>query len=107
MRLYVAMAVMATAAVSGAQVVVPNGFGNTPANGVFSLTATAAAGRTYQFMIHQNQLTSVVGQQLNGLKFRLNESVTANWPSVATSFSFFDIYIGPGVDPAARTTSFL
>jgi hypothetical protein len=107
MRVGAILAVLVAAAVTSAQVVVPNGYDNTPANGTFALTATATAGRTYQFMLHSNQLTSLVGQNLNGLQFRLNETITANWPPAGVSFTQWDIFIGPGVDPAARTTTFL
>ena len=89
-----------------ADFVVPNSAAGVEADGAFFLTTTAAAGRTYQMTINSNQLTGAIGQQLTGFQLRLNGAVTANWPSVDTSWSFFDVYVGPGVDPAAMSNTF-
>jgi hypothetical protein len=84
--------------------VVPNAFAASEAGGVFSLTSTAAAGRTFQWVIDSSQLTSFVGSNLNGMAFRLNAG--ANWPTTAASMSQFDVYLGAGVDPTATSTTF-
>lgn len=91
---------------AGADVVVPGAFATTEAPSTFSLTTTAAAGRTYQYTINANQLTTVIGQDLTGIQWRLNNAASANWPSVDTSWSFFDIYVGPGVTPSAMSNTF-
>lgn len=89
-----------------ADVVVPNANAGVEAPGTFSLTSTAAAGRTFQLNIEAGQLASVVGQDITGLQFRLNNSATAIWPTVDTSFAFWDVFVGPGVDPSAMSNTF-
>jgi hypothetical protein len=97
-----ALAVVGVA--SAVQVVVPNGFENTAGPGQFLMSSTATAGRTFQLIINQNQLTGLVNTNLNGLQVRQQESLTSNF--AGTSFTFFNIFIGPGVDPAVRSTTF-
>lgn len=92
--------------VAHADVVVPNSATSTEADGTFSLTATAAAGRTFQFTFAASQLTGIVGQEINGLQWRLGGPGTAAWPAVDTSYAFWDVFIGPGVNPSAMTTTF-
>jgi hypothetical protein len=97
---------LSLAVVANAQTVgtVPNGFESTAGNGTFLFMVTTP--RTYQYLIQASQLTSFVGQNLNGLQWRLPGSATASWPSVNANFANFDIYIGPGVEPAARSLTF-
>lgn len=84
--------------------VVPAGYANT--NGTSSFLYMVTTGRTYQMQINASELTQFVGKNLTGLTWRLNANA-ANWPpSVNADFANFDIYIGPGVDPAARSTTF-
>lgn len=104
MRTSFLIAALACATMGMAQVV-PNGFDNTPANATFALTSTVTT-RTYQMQINANQLTSVVGMNLAGLQFRLNETATSDWPATNVDFTQFDIYIGQGVDPSVRSTTF-
>lgn len=87
-------------------VVVPNYAAGLEADGTFSLTSTAAAGRTYQMTIAANQLTGLSGQVLTGFRLRLNGAATAAWPGVDTSYAAFDVYIGPGVAPASMSNTF-
>lgn len=87
-------------------VVVPNAYAGTDADGAFSLTATATAGRTYQFIIGSNQLASVAGQQITGLRWRLNAAVTAGWPLVDTSYADWEIRVGGGVAANAMSNTF-
>lgn len=94
------------ATVLGAAQTIPNGFETTAGNLSFALTSTTAGGRTYQYQVHSSQLTSFVGKNLNGLQFRLNETVTSDWPTVNLSFPQWDIFIGEGVDPATRSSTF-
>lgn len=99
------VAALAVAGVASAvQVVVPNGFETIAGPGQFLMSSTSTAGRTYQLIIHQNQLTGLVNTNLNGLQVRQQETLTSNY--AGTSFTFFDIYIGPGVDPATRSLTF-
>jgi hypothetical protein len=89
-----------------ADVVVPNSAAGVEADGTFAFTSTTAAGRTYQMTINANQLTGVIGDQLTGLQWRLNGAAATNWPPVDASFSFFNIFIGPGVAPSAMSNTF-
>ncbi len=99
------LAVLSTAMVHG-DVVVPNSLAGVEGDGTFSLTSTSAAGRTYQMTIAANQLTSVIGQQLTGMQFRLNGTATVAWPPVNANFASWDVYIGSGVTPAAMSNTF-
>jgi hypothetical protein len=87
-------------------VVVPNSAAGVDADGTFALTSTAAAGRTFQLLIGANQLTGLLNNNLNSMAFRLNNSATAAWPSVATSFADWEIRIGAGVSPGAMSNTF-
>ncbi len=98
--------IFVAAVTAKADVVVPGAYANLEGPSSFSLTSTAAAGRTYQMTIDAGQLSTVVGQDITGVQWRLNGPATANWPSVDTSFSFFDVYIGAGVDPSAVSNTF-
>ena len=43
---------------------------------------------------------------MTGIQWRLNNAATAAWPSVLTSFTQWDIVIGPGVAPSAMSNTF-
>lgn len=105
--------IWATAAVSllvsaaaNAGVVVPNSAAGVEGDGTFSLTSTAAAGRTFQLAIAAGQLSALVGQSITGLEFRLNGAATAAWPPTGASFAQWDISVGPGVAPGAMSNTF-
>ncbi|QYK52787.1 MAG: PEP-CTERM sorting domain-containing protein [Fimbriimonadaceae bacterium] len=83
--------------------VVPTGFENTPANLSFSLSSTTT-GRTYQLMFSATQMSPFLNSNLNGMQFRLNESVSSNY--AGTTFTDFDIYLGEGVDISTRSSTF-
>jgi len=103
--LFLLGAVSASTAAMAIQGVVPNAFAGTEGPGVFSLTSTAAAGRTFMLVMDESQLTSFVGTNLTGMQFRLNGGAT--WPPVAASMSTFDVYLGAAVDPTAMSNTFL
>lgn len=89
-----------------ADVVVPNYAATTEADNQFFLFATALTGRTYQMMIHSSQLTSVVGQNITGFQIRLNGAATSPWPPTDANFSFFNVTMGAGIDPATFNVNF-
>ncbi|MEZ6233285.1 MAG: PEP-CTERM sorting domain-containing protein [Phycisphaerales bacterium] len=106
-RTVFAASLFVLAAGSAAQaLVVPNGLENTEADGTFSLTTSSTAGRTFQLSMAANQLTSLVGQQITGLQWRLNGAASANWPPVDVSYAFWDVFMGPGVAPSAMSSTF-
>lgn len=105
MKLPIIAGVIALASYASAiQSVVPNAFAGTEGPGTFALTSTGAAGRTFMMVIDESQLTSMSGTNLTGMQFRLNGGAT--WPATAASMSFFNIWVGAGVDPTAMSNTF-
>ncbi|MBX3117484.1 MAG: PEP-CTERM sorting domain-containing protein [Fimbriimonadaceae bacterium] len=106
MRTFITLSLLSVAAVSNAvSGMVPSGFNATEGDASFTLSSTGLS-RTYQFQIHESQLTSFVNTNLNGLQWRLDSTATGDWPDVSASFGQFDIFIGAGVAPSARSTTF-
>jgi len=85
--------------------VVPNANAGTPGNGTF-LGQLSTAPRTYQWLIHADQLTSLVGQSLSGMSYRLPTSATAAWPAADVNIANYNIFLSGSVDPAARSLTF-
>ncbi len=85
--------------------VVPNTYVSLPGTATF-LGPLANAQRTYQLLIHANQLTGVNGRLLNAIAFRIPASATSDWPAAPVSFSAYDIYLSGSVDPANRSLTF-
>lgn len=74
--------------------------------GATFLGPLANAPRTYQLLIHESQLTSVVGKTLNGITFRLITSATEAFPLSDITLDDYTISLGPGVDPVLRSGVF-
>lgn len=66
----------------------------------------ASPQRTYQLLIHADQLTGLVNQLLNGLTWRIPISSSANWPLTEASFTNYDIYLSESVLPQDRSLTF-
>ncbi len=90
---------------SSIQTVVPNAYSGTAGTGTF-LGPLANAQRTYQLLIHANQLTALVGKALTGFSMRIPASATANWPSADVTYSNYDVYLSGSVDPVNRSLTF-
>ena len=88
-----------------AAVVVPNDRENTAGTGVF-LGPLSNAARTYQLLIDDTQLTGAVGQQIDGITWRLPSAATANYPAADILFNNFDIRLSESVEPSARSLTF-
>lgn len=86
--------------------VVPNEYENIPGTGSFS-SPLATTPRTYQMLIHENQLTGLVGKELRGIYWRIPASATANWPTAEVIYTAYDIYLSGSVDPSARSLTFV
>jgi hypothetical protein len=99
--------VLALASGSVAQVdhVVPIANAAVAGNGSFTGQLTNAA-RTYQWLIHSDQLADLVGADLTALTFRLPPSAVAAFPAADALYTAYDIRISPGVEPAARSLTF-
>jgi hypothetical protein len=90
-----------------ADVVVPNSTTATEGDSTFSLTTVSGGtGRTYQMSIAAGQLIGEVGQQITGMKWRLDGPATAAWPSVDTNFASFNVFVGPGLAPGTTSATF-
>jgi hypothetical protein len=87
------------------EVVVPNNYSTTPGTasfvGPFSTTA-----RRYQMLIHEDQLTALLGKDLSSINFRIPTSATAAWPASSFTISSYSIYLGLSVPPANRSLTF-
>ncbi len=89
-----------------ADVVVPNSAAGVEGDGVFSLTTTLAAGRTFQMTIAAGQLTGLIGQPIVALQWRLNGPGTSAWPPVNANYASWEIRMGAGVAPSAMSNTF-
>lgn len=105
-RSYLVLLPLTIASLSFADGVVPNAFAATEAPGVFSLTSTGTAGRTYQMTIAASQLTGFINHNITGMTFRLNNAATVAWPPVAANFASWNISMGQGVAPSAMSNTF-
>ncbi len=85
--------------------VVPNHLAAVEGDSAFALTS-ASTNRKYQMTIAASQMATMSGKFLTGMRFRLNGTATANWPSVDTSYSYWEVYIGAGVAPGAMGSTF-
>ncbi len=91
--------------VSNTTEVVPNSYSGTGGTATF-LGPLANAQRTYQLLIHANQLAGLVGKNLTGFRMRIPASATANWPTADVTYSNYDIYLSGSVDPVNRSLTF-
>lgn len=87
-------------------VVVPNSLENTTSTGGFT-GPLANSARSYQLLIHEDQLTALQGQQLNGITFRPSASASSTWPASQATYDNYDIYLSPGVAPVDRSLTFV
>ncbi len=84
---------------------VPSDYANAPGNAGFT-GPLATTARTYQLLIEESLLTSIVGKEIQTISFRIPTSATANWPAAETIFSSFDVYLSGSVTPSARSLTF-
>ncbi len=80
----------------------PPAYASTAGNLTF-LGPLSNAQRTYQLLIHQDQLTGLVGQQISAISWRLPASATGPWPAADVTFTDYDIYLSGSVTPSARS----
>jgi hypothetical protein len=84
--------------------VVPTDYTGTPGNAGF-LSQFATTPRTYQLLIHESQLTTILNKQILAVSWRLPTSATSNWPTTDVTFTNYDFYLGQSVDPANMSTA--
>lgn len=85
--------------------VVPNAFANASAGSSF-VGPLASTARTYQLLIHESELSGLVGLELTGLTWRLPSNITAAWPAADATFGDYSIFLSGSVDPADRSLTF-
>ncbi|MBK9227147.1 MAG: hypothetical protein IPL67_08900 [Ignavibacteria bacterium] len=85
--------------------VVPNNYSAT--GGTASFTGPLAnLQRTYQLLIHQNQIAALAGKNLTAISFRLPQSAVSSWPTTGVTYNNYDIYLSGSVDPVNRSLTF-
>ena len=84
---------------------VPTGYEAVEGDGGF-LGPLTSSPRRYQLLIDSSQLTAFVGQSIDGIAFRLNNSATSSYPSSDTTYDDYDIFLGGSVDPSNRSLTF-
>ncbi len=87
------------------EVVVPNSAESAGGTGVF-LGPLTNSNRIYQLLVHEDQLTELVGKRIVGLSWRLPASATADWPVAAVEFADYGVFLSEGVAPADRSLVF-
>lgn len=85
--------------------VVPSNYETTPGTAAFT-GPLATTARTYQLLIEESLLTSILGMEIQTISFRIPTSATANWPAAETVYSSFDVRLSESVTPAARSLTF-
>jgi hypothetical protein len=85
--------------------VLPLGYDNTP-GGTSFLSQLANSPRTYQMLLHEDQLTTLVGSELTGIAFRNSATITTSWPATEVTYPDYQIYLSPSVPPADRQLDF-
>lgn len=63
--------------------------------------------KTYQLLIHSNQLTQFIGKKLTAISLRAYSGTNSVWPPSNVTFSDFRIYLSGSVDPANRSLAYL
>ena len=85
--------------------VVPNGYSNVPGNNTF-LGPLSTTARTYQLLIHADQLTDFINKTLITIAFRLPSNANADWPPLNIEVLTYDIYLSGSVNPSERSLVF-
>jgi hypothetical protein len=91
--------------IASADIIVPNHLAGVEGDGVFSLTSSGTTGRTFQLTIAASQLTGAVGQNIVGMRHRINGG-GAGWPPVNVSFATWNVFMGAGVAPNLMSNTF-
>jgi hypothetical protein len=90
-----------------AQVVVPNFYESVEGPGSSALPVHIQGNPwTFQLIVHENQLTSLVGKELTAISYRRSATEGGGYPIQTTSWAPYVIRLGPSVAPAAATGTF-
>lgn len=85
--------------------VMPNAYSGTGGTGSF-IGPLSNAQRTYQWLINENQLTALVGNNITALTTRIPVSAGSNWPAADATYANYDIYLAPSRPPSQRSLTF-
>jgi hypothetical protein len=94
------------AAPAFAQTVVPNDRAAVAGTAGF-LGPLSSAQRTYQLLVDESQLTTVLGQPLVGMRWRLLPAATTAFPAADATFASYDVRLSGSVDPSVRSLTFV
>ncbi|HZH72409.1 MAG TPA: T9SS type A sorting domain-containing protein, partial [Mariniphaga sp.] len=84
--------------------VVPFDYTNVPGTATF-LGPLYTGARTYQLLIHEDLLTSLVDKEIQGLSWRIPPSAASDWPPSDVTITDYNIYLSGSVHPADRDLS--
>ncbi len=79
--------------------VVPPDYTSSPGNASFT-SQLATTPRTYQLLMHETLLATLLNKQLLAVSWRLPTSATSDWPASDITITNYDFYLGQAVDPA-------
>ncbi|HQY20780.1 MAG TPA: hypothetical protein PLX80_08070 [Ignavibacteria bacterium] len=85
--------------------VVPNDKEFTVGDSQF-LGALSFDPKTYQLLIHSNQLTEFIGKKLTAISMRAYIGTSSSWPASDVTFSDYRIYLSGSVDPVNRSLAY-
>lgn len=85
--------------------VVPPDYTATPGTSTFT-GPLATTARTYQLLIHEDLLVSLVGKDLLAISWRIPTSATTNWPAADVTIANYDVYLSGSVSPNQRSLTF-
>jgi hypothetical protein len=89
------------------QVVVPNVYTTTEGPGSSSLPIHIQNNPwTFQLILHESQLTSLVGQELTGISYRHSAVMGGGYPLQTTTWTNYVIRLGTSVAPGVAAETF-
>lgn len=100
------LAFVLTPFANGATLIAPNSNPSYP-------TATSADGPYHDgdvsrvIIINADQLVPMVGKVITGIAFKVISTSTTTWPSSPANYTMCNLFLGPGVHPGAKSTTFL
>lgn len=81
--------------------VVPPEYETSPGTATF-LGPLYTGARTYQLLIHEDELTTLVGKDIQALSWRIVPSASSNWPPSDVTITNYDLWLSGSVTPADR-----
>ncbi len=81
--------------------VVPPEYETSPGTATF-LGPLYTGARTCQWLIHEDELTNLVGKELQALSWRIPPSASSNWPPSDVTITNYDLWLSGSVAPADR-----